>query len=291
MLSYRHSFHAGNHADVLKHAVLISVLKYFGQKDTAYTLVDTHAGAGAYQLDSVEAEKIREADGGIHKLREAARLNHQGKLPKILTEYLTFVNDFNERRAEWTRYPGSPAIAAALAREQDRLRFFELHSTDHRLLQQRFEKDSRVQVKREDGFAGLKALLPPPSRRGLTLIDPSYAIKKTDYRAVSEAVNESVRRFGSGTYVVWYPVLALTAAQQLRETLRKAAHAHQLNWLDVQLKVKRPPKQGFGMYGSGMFLINPPWTLPALLEPAMPVLVEALGEDEARGFILEHAIA
>lgn len=288
MLSYRHSFHAGNHADVLKHAVLISVLKYFGQKDTPYTLVDTHAGAGAYQLDSAEAEKVREADGGIHKLRVAAK---GGKLPKILAEYLTFVNDFNERRAEWTRYPGSPTIAAALTRAQDRLRFFELHSTDHRLLAQRFEKDARVQVKREDGFAGLKAALPPPSRRGLVLIDPSYEIKKTDYRTVSEAINDSVRRFPSGTYAVWYPVLSLTAAQQLRDTLRKAANAHKVNWLDAQLKVKRPPKQGFGMYGSGMFVVNPPWTLPGLLEPAMPVLVEALGEDDGRGFILEHAIA
>jgi 23S rRNA (adenine2030-N6)-methyltransferase len=264
------------------------MLKYFGQKETAYTLVDTHAGAGAYQLDSAEAQKIREADGGIFKLREAAK---QGKLPKILAEYLTFVTEYNERRPDWTQYPGSPVIAAALSRPQDRLRFFELHSTDHRLLAQRFEKDRRVQVKREDGFVGLKSLLPPPSRRGLTLIDPSYEIKQTDYRAVAEAVNDGLRRFSGGTYAIWYPVLALTAAQQLRDNLRKAAQAHKANWLDAQLKVKRPPKQGFGMYGSGMLVINPPWTLPGLLEPAMPVLAEMLGEDDGRGFILEHVIA
>ena len=286
MLSYRHAFHAGNHADGLKHTVLISVLKYFGQKDKPYWVIDTHAGAGAYQLDSQESAKVREADGGVHRLRELAKTT---KLPPILADYLHFVADLNERK-DWTRYPGSPAIAASLTRADDRLRFFEMHTTDHRLMAHRFEKDARVQVKREDGFAGLKALLPPPSRRGLVLIDPSYEMK-TDYRAVSEAINDALRRFPDGTYAVWYPILSLTAAHRLPEILRKAAQTNKANWLDVQLKVKRPPKANFGMYGSGMFLINPPWNLPALLEPAMPILAETLGLDEGKGFILEHAIA
>jgi 23S rRNA (adenine2030-N6)-methyltransferase len=286
MLSYRHAFHAGNHADVLKHTVLISVLKYFGQKDKPYWVIDTHAGAGAYQLDSQESAKVREADGGVHRLRELAKTT---KLPPILADYLHFVADLNDRK-DWTRYPGSPAIAASLTRADDRLRFFEMHTTDHRLMAHRFEKDARVQVKREDGFAGLKALLPPPSRRSLVLIDPSYEMK-TDYRAVSEAINDALRRFPDGTYAVWYPILSLTAAHRLPEILRKAAQTHKANWLDVQLKVKRPPKANFGMYGSGMFLINPPWNLPALLEPAMPILAETLGLDEGKGFLLEHAIA
>jgi len=287
MLSYRHAYHAGNHADVLKHAVLIAVLKYFGQKDKPYTLVDTHAGAGFYQLDSAEAVKVREADGGIHRLRELAK---SSKLPAILSEYLQFINELNERKPDWTRYPGSPAIAASLTRPADRLRFFELHSTDFRLIAQRFEKDERIQIKREDGFAGLKSLLPPPSRRGLVLIDPSYEMK-TDYQAVSEAINDALRRFPGGTYAVWYPVLSHTASHRLPEILRKAAKMHDANWLDAQLKIKRPPKANIGMYGSGMFLINPPYTLPALLEPAMPLLADALGLDDGKGFVLEHAIA
>lgn len=286
MLSYRHAFHAGNHADVLKHAVLIALLKYLGQKDKPYQVVDTHAGAGAYQLDSPEAEKVREADGGILRLREAAG----AALPPLLTDYLAFVKAFNEHKTPWTRYPGSPAIVAALARPTDRLRFFELHSTDQRILSSRFENDERVQVRREDGLAGLKSALPPPSRRGLTLIDPSYEVK-TDYRAVVEATGDALKRFPAGMMAIWYPVLANSMAQQLPRDLRRLAEAGGHDWLDVELRIKRPPKQGFGMYGSGMFLLNPPWTLPAQIDAALPALVERLGEDEGRASRLEHAIA
>ena len=284
MLSYRHAFHAGNHADVLKHFVLVCLLRHLAQKDKPFWVIDTHAGAGAYGLDAGYATQNAEFESGI------GRLWHWEQLPPALADYVDLVRAMNPA-GELRFYPGSPYLTAKLLRPQDRLRLYEMHPTDVDLLGKTFQGDKRILVTRGDGFAGLKALLPPPPRRALALIDPSYEIKKTDYRAVADAVADSLRRFAGGTYAIWYPVLALPAAHQLPELLRKAAQAAKASWLDVQLRVNLPPKAGFGMYGSGMFVVNPPYTLPGLLEPALPLLVDALGLDDARGFQLDHEIA
>ncbi len=278
MLSYRHAFHAGNHADVLKHLVLVHLTRYLGQKDKPFWYIDTHAGAGAYSLDSGHAIKLSESKDGI------ARLWERNDLPASVADYIALVRRINpERRLQ--SYPGSPYFALWTMREADRLRLFELHSKDARLLHENFEGEGRqVVVESTDGFAGLKALLPPPSRRGLVLIDPSYE-EKQDYERVFHALKDALTRFSGGTYALWYPQLTRLEAHELPRRLK---HLPTGKWLHVALRVRTPAKDSFGMHGSGMFVINPPWTLHATLAEVMPYLVKVLGIDEGAGFTLEQ---
>jgi 23S rRNA (adenine2030-N6)-methyltransferase len=276
MLSYRHAFHAGNHADVLKHFVLVQLLRYLNQKDKPWWYVDTHAGAGAYALDSTYAKKNAEFEGGI------SRLWREGELPAPLADYVDQVRALNPD-GRLRHYPGSPLIALNLARPEDRLRLFELHSTDHNLLQQNMrEAGHRVAIRQADGFLEIKSVLPPPPRRGLTLIDPSYEDKQ-DYVRVIGALKEGISRFATGMFMVWYPQIQLGTAHQLPERLRKLAD----KWLDVRLTVQAPSPDGFGMHGSGLFVVNPPFTLAATLREVMPLLVEILGQDGAAGYALD----
>ena len=278
MLSYRHAFHAGNHADVLKHLVLVQLTRYLGQKDKPFMVIDTHAGAGAYALDSGYAVKLAEYKEGI------GRLWGHNDLPPALAEYVDLVRRLNpDRRLQ--AYPGSPFIALWTMREQDRLRLFELHSNDARLLQENFQDAGRqVIVESGDGFAGLKALLPPPSRRALVLIDPSYEDKQ-DYERVFHALKDSLTRFSGGTYALWYPQLTRLDAHELPQRLKRLPVK---SWLHVALRVSTPSKDGFGMHGSGMFVLNPPWTLYVTLAGVMPFLAETLGLDAGAGFTLEQ---
>ena len=283
MLSYRHAFHAGNHADVLKHCVLVQLLRHLNQKDKPWWFVDTHAGAGAYALDSDYAQKNAEFEGGISRLwpYAAPQAERPADLTPALADYLAQVRAINPD-GKLRHYPGSPLIALQLARADDRLRLFELHSTDHRLLEQNFaEVGRRVAIRQADGFAEIKSVLPPPPRRGLTLIDPSYEDKQ-DYVRVVAALKEGISRFATGMFMVWYPQLQLGTARQMPEKLRKLAD----KWLDVSLTVQAPAADGFGMHGSGLFIANPPWTLADTLAEVMPVLVTALGKDETAGYQL-----
>jgi 23S rRNA (adenine2030-N6)-methyltransferase len=278
MLSYRHAFHAGNHADVLKHFILVELTRYLAQKDKPFWYIDTHAGAGAYALDSAYAAKLAEYKDGI------ARLWARNDLPPVLTAYVELVCRMNpERRLQ--SYPGSPYFALWTLREDDRLRLFELHSKDARLLAENFsDAGKRVIVEAEDGFAGLKALLPPPPRRALILIDPSYE-QKQDYERVVQALKEALTRFPGGTYALWYPQLTRLEAHELPRRLK---HLPAAKWLHVALRVREPAKDGFGMHGSGMFIVNPPWTLHATLAATMPYLAEVLAIDDGAGFTLEQ---
>jgi 23S rRNA (adenine2030-N6)-methyltransferase len=172
-------------------------------------------------------------------------------------------------------YPGSPWIARQLLRDGDRLRLFEMHSTDTRLLQECFAGSGRqVVVTPGDGFAGLKGILPPPPRRALVLIDPSYETRG-DYTAVVQALQDALKRFATGTYAVWYPLLAKPEARQLPERLKNLAAA---NWLEATLCVREPARDGFGMHGSGMFVINPPWTLEQTLADTLPAMAQLLAQ-------------
>ncbi len=271
MLAYRHAFHAGNHADVLKHAILVAVLHHLNAKDKAWRLVDTHAGAGAYALHGESAQKLGEYRQGI------ARLWQQASLPPLLADYLAQVRQFNPHE-ELTAYPGSPCLAKAMMRVQDQLRLYELHPADHALLAEAFADDKTVQVARADGFAGIKAQLPPPSRRGLLLMDPSYELK-TDYAAVAAAAQEALTRFAEGMVMVWYPQIDAREAANLPVRLKAIANAQaRKGWLHARLTVAEPNDRGFGMLGSGVFLINPPHTLRAQLREALPVLVKLLGQ-------------
>lgn len=281
MLSYRHAFHAGNHADVLKHFVLLALLDYYSRKDKAWWYVDTHAGAGCYALDSVQAGKTAEFSAGIGRIWE------QTSAPEVLHGYLDAVRQFNPH-GHLTFYPGSPAIAMTRLREQDRMRLFELHPADAQLLGQTFARDTdRVMVRKTDGFSALRALLPPLTRRAVVLIDPPYEVKE-DYKRVVSVLGDAMRRFPSGSYMVWYPLLARPEAQQLPEHLAALGAE---SWLDVRFVQRKPSRDGFGMFGSGLYITNPPWTLPQVLEEAMPWLVRMMGEDEGADFDMEHRIA
>jgi 23S rRNA (adenine2030-N6)-methyltransferase len=281
MLSYRHAFHAGNHADVLKHFILLELIRHLNQKDAPYWYIDTHAGAGLYALDSGYATRLAEYQGGI------GRLWQRNDLPPPLADYVAQVRSLNPS-GELRIYPGSPWFAQTALRTQDKLKLFELHSSDSPLLQQNFRNlGRRVQIQAGDGFAGLKALLPPAPRRALVLIDPSYETRD-DYRQTLAALKDSLKRFATGVYALWYPQLSRPEARQLPEQLRALPMK---SWLDVSLSVATPSTDGFGMHGSGMFIINPPWTLQATLAQTLPCLVEALGQDAGATFHIEHGEA
>jgi 23S rRNA (adenine2030-N6)-methyltransferase len=281
MLAYRHAFHAGNHADVLKHLVLSQVLRYMGEKDKAYTLVDTHAGAGGYSIEGRYAQKTAEYSAGV------ARLYDRKDLPAPLAAYMDLVRQFNTD-GQLRQYPGSPAIANLLMREQDRLRCYELHPTDHRILASYLESRPNTQVSDKDGFASLKGELPPPSRRAVVLMDPPYEIK-TDYGKVLAALREGLQKFAEGVFLIWYPQLALLESTQLAQRLKAAADAGaKKGWLHVRLTVTQADERGFGMLGSGMFVVNPPFTLHDELQECLPYLVEKLGQYDGANFVLEQ---
>lgn len=291
MLSYRHAFHAGNHADVLKHMVTIQLMRYLGQKETPYMVIDTHAGAGVYALDGNYASKNAEYETGI------APLWDRTDLPEAVADYVQLVKDLNPS-GKMRYYPGSPYCANQVLREQDRLRLYELHPTESKVLADNFRKleehaaaqgkrpsgrGKRVLVDRGDGFLALKALLPPPSRRALVLIDPPYEDKR-DYQRVKETLQEALLRFPTGTYAVWYPVLQRIEAKNFSDRLKRLGAK---SWLNVSLSISSPSPDGFGLHTSGMFVLNPPWTLEATLKEVMPYLVKVLGRDSSAGFVLE----
>jgi 23S rRNA (adenine2030-N6)-methyltransferase len=281
MLAYRHAFHAGNHADVLKHLVLVQVLRRMAEKDKPFTVVDTHAGAGGYALDSSYARKKHEADGGIGALWNAA------DLPAALADYVRLVRDFNGGGSKLEQYPGSPAFAQMLLREHDRLRLYELHPTDERILASFLGTRPHTQVHLADGFAAVKSELPPPSRRGVLLIDPSYEIK-TDYTRVLGTVREALQRFAECVVLVWIPQLQLVESAQLPQRLAGAADAAPRGWLHARLTVQQADAQGFGLIGSSMFVINPPYMLHSVLDETLPVLTDRLGQYDGAHYLLEQ---
>ncbi len=300
MFSYRHGFHAGNHADVLKHTVLIALLRYLTEKDAALMVLDTHAGAGLYRLDGDYAQTSGEADEGIHRLLAD---DTPDLVDPLLQDYATLIAGFNPG-GKLKVYPGSPFIAQSLLRAHDKLKLFELHPADARALSgniAQLDAGRQVSVLHEDGFESVRKLLPPPSRRALLLCDPSYEVK-TDYGRVLDLVTESLKRFPTGTYAVWYPVIPRPEAHDLPRRLKTLVTKSAKPWLHATLTVKsgrisvgqrvaaqtggrttRP-----GLPASGMFIVNPPYTLAKALRPALAEMAELLGQDGAGSFTLEH---
>lgn len=284
MLAYRHAFHAGNHADVLKHLVLTQVLRYMGQKDKAYTLIDTHAGAGGYSLASPEAQKKGEFEHGV------LRLWDRPDLPPAVADYLDRVRAFNPEGG-LGRYPGSPEIARQLLRPQDSLRLFELHPADLKNLAAHHAGRPHTEVHGDDGFSGLKTQLPPPSRRGVVLMDPSYELK-ADYGLVVATLREALARFAEAVILVWYPQVSRLEAVELPKRLKNLAQGPKIKgWLHARLTVQPLDQQGYGLAGSGMFVINPPWTLHAALAEALPYLSEVLAQYDGASYLLEQRVA
>ena len=284
MLAYRHAFHAGNHADVLKHLVLMLVLQHMSLKDKGWRYVDTHAGAGGYSLQGDYARKRGEFELGIGRLWDRV------DLPAQLADLVALVRDFNGGKAI-VQYPGSPAIAQALMRPQDQLRLHELHPTDYKILNTYLGETPGIEVKMSDGFASLKTHLPPPTRRGVLLIDPPYEIK-TDYARTLAALREALVLFPEAVVLVWLPQVALIEATQLPPRLKAAADSGgKKGWLLARLTVAQPDERGFGMMGSSVFVANPPHTLHAALQPVLPFLAQAMAQFDGAKSALERSAA
>ncbi len=282
MFSYRHAFHAGNHADVLKHLVLIHCLQYLQEKDGALHLIDTHAGAGLYSLRDGYAAVSQECQGGIDRLWSSSEFAQ----PEFRA-YREAIAHFNPKEGLEV-YPGSPFILAQLLRPQDRLRLFELHPSDIGALQTNMatlDKRLQIDVRQQDGFVFLKSLLPPPSRRGLILMDPSYELK-SDYRAVETSLREALDRFATGTYLIWYPVLQRPESKQLVKRLRTLCDEFQRPWLRAELRIAHQASSR-RLQSSGVWVINPVWTLAPFLETILPILQTKLGEDSDATYDLE----
>ena len=277
MLAYRHAFHAGNHADVLKHIVLMLVLRHMNAKPKPYRYVDTHGGAGGYSLEGRYAQKKGEYERGI------GRLWTRTDLPEVVADYVALVRRFNPDGV-LAQYPGSPALAQMLLRPHDQLRAFELHPTEQKILRATLAATPSAIAYDGDGFVGLKSQLPPSSRRAAVLIDPSYE-GNGDYGRVVATLREALARFAPGVYMVWYPQVSKLEAASLPKRLEALAPK---GWLHARLSVQQPDAQGFGLAGSGMFVINPPHALAAQLQAVLPWLVDALGQYDGAHFALDR---
>lgn len=285
MFSYRHAFHAGSHADILKHLTLIHLVEYLQEKPVALTMVDTHAGAGIYSLEDGFAAVSKEAEGGIYRLLKFKEAGNP--IPESVQTYLDCIEAENIG-GELKTYPGSPFILARLLRPQDRLKLFELHPKEIDILRHNIgelKQSKQIDVYAEDSFSRLKGLLPPPSRRGLVLIDPSYEDKQ-DYRYLELAIEEALQRFATGCYAVWYPILSRRESIALPDRMKKICAAHQRSWLHTELRIENAPGER-RLQASGMFIINPPWTLEKHLADALPTLTKALGIDGGAQFLLK----
>jgi 23S rRNA (adenine2030-N6)-methyltransferase len=266
LLSYRHSFHAGNFADVLKHIVLVEILEYLAGKEKAFEYIDSHAGAGLFDLTHGHAEKLEEFRGGIGRL--------WGRDWPQFESYFEVIRACNPH-GSLNYYPGSPLIAMHFMRPQDRAWLFELHPKDYRRLEKNTQANHRIRVACQDGHQGVLALLPPASRRGLILIDPSYEIK-SEYEQVSETVKKAYKKFSTGIYAIWYPVVEREKVHELERSL-VASGIRDIQRFELGLA---PDSDGRGMTASGMIVINPPWKLYEKMSRVLPELAGALGVSE-----------
>ena len=279
MLSYRHAFHAGNFADVLKHSVLTLVLEYMTRKEKGFYYIDSHSGAGMYQLADEYAQKTGEYKDGIAKLIE------QQDLPEALEPYIDLVKDLNREEAELSLYPGSPGIARQFTRRQDSAHLFELHPTDIEHLKEYSQRWNKSHVKQSDGYQGVLGLVPPPNRRGVVLIDPPYELKEDYLKAVRTIVN-AYKKFATGTYILWYPVVKRELVEQMQNAFTKSDVR---NVVQVEYCQKADTTE-YGMTGTGLFIVNPPWQLSQQLEEILPYLKAKLGENET-SYTLKQLIA
>ncbi|MFA7415598.1 MAG: 23S rRNA (adenine(2030)-N(6))-methyltransferase RlmJ [Rhizobium sp.] len=269
-MNYRHIYHAGNFADVLKHAVLARLIVYLQQKDKAFRLLDTHAGIGLYDLSSEEAQKTGEWRDGIGRLMDAEL---PANVSLLLEPYLGAVRALNPGGA-LTLYPGSPKLARMLFRPQDRLSAMELHPDDCRSLSRLFEGDFQVRVTELDGWLALGAHLPPKEKRGIILVDPPFEAEG-EYDRLIDGLARAYRRFATGTYCLWYPIKKGAPITAFHEAL-KALEIPKM--LCAELSV-RSDRDTTGLSGSGLVIVNPPFTLKNDLHAVLPELKRILAQD------------
>lgn len=306
MLSYRHGFHAGNHADILKHMTLCLLMRSLGRKDKPMTVIDTHAGAGLYSLHSSFAQKNREFESGLSAVIDdpvlqeyvpefydvLSRANQRNpfRRPEIkkTEEPTTDTESTNDRLytpAELKErlnkgsdfvYPGSPFFEFCLSRRDDSVFLSDLHTAEFESLRSIFKDKRKMHIELKDGLAGLKALLPPIKKRGLILIDPSYELK-TDYRETVRAVKEGASRFNQGVFAVWYPVLSRLQdrSKNLTQELRRTG----LPLLQAEIRVSAQQEE-YGMCGSGMLIVNFPYRFEEEAEPVIGRLYEKLCDQD-----------
>lgn len=268
MLSYQHGFHAGNIADVLKHAVLCQVIDHLLQKNKPFYFHDTHAGRGLYDLTHPVAQKTGEYRDGI------ARIWNHRDMPAGLAPYIRTLQAFNTGTG-LRMYAGSSLLAQRMMTGADRLAANELHPQEYQALHDNVKGLRNLRVSKEDGYAALKAALPPKERRGVVLIDPSYELVADDF-AVVDALREALKRFSTGIYLVWYPVVEPARA---RKMVRGIAALAKEKILQLELFVRDPVAGSGGMAGSGMLVINPPWQLDVVMQETLPWLVKQLAPD------------
>ncbi|MEJ2046020.1 MAG: 23S rRNA (adenine(2030)-N(6))-methyltransferase RlmJ [Reinekea sp.] len=267
MLSYRHGYHAGNFADVLKHFVQVELLKYLHNKDKPFDYIDTHAGAGRYQLNKGFAKKKQEYLNGITKLWPDGDESFND-----LHDYLALIRNLNQNTL--TLYPGSADIAAHWLREQDKGWYFELHGDDFQHLQQQYGKIRRIKLRQEDGFKALSALLPTQSRRALVLIDPPYELKE-DYRRIISSVKQAYKKMPQAIFAIWYPVVDRA---RVRDIQRHFQHSGIRNIVRYELGIQADTRD-YGMTSAGMIVINPPWTLNDTVNRVLPGLAKKFSLD------------
>lgn len=275
-MNYRHAYHAGNFADVLKHVVLSLSLVHLAKKAAPFRVIDTHAGIGLYDLDGEEATKTGEWRGGIGRLIGPDAEPLPPAAAALLEPYLTAIASFNAEadpeRAP-LRYPGSPCLALALMRPDDRLVANELHPDDAATLRRTLARDKRAKVLELDGWLALKAQLPPKERRGLILVDPPFEEAGELDRIVSGLANAR-RRFDGGVYVLWYPIKDMRPVAQFHQAMATVARGESLA---VELMI-RSPVDSNRLNGCGLIVMNPPYTLEADLNVLLPVLSERLAD-------------
>jgi 23S rRNA (adenine2030-N6)-methyltransferase len=260
-MNYRHAYHAGNGADVLKHVVLLALLDHLNRKDTPYCYLDTHAGRGMYPLGAAETQRAGEFRDGIAKLLDTA------DVPPAVSRYLDVINRVGVEEGALVRYPGSPAIALEALRPQDRAVLVELHHGEATALKNTLYRDRRAQVHERDGHEALLALIPPKEKRGIVLIDPPYE-QPDEFDRLEQTLLAATSRWPSGVYAVWYPIKHGEAAQRFLNRMAASGIRRQLV---IELTHERDDLPG-GLNGSGMLIINPPYQLEQTLSGSLPWL-------------------
>jgi 23S rRNA (adenine2030-N6)-methyltransferase len=278
-MNYRHIYHAGNFADVFKHAVLARIIAYLKRKEAAFRVIDTHAGIGLYDLGSEEAQKTGEWHGGIGKLLDAALT---GAPAEWLHDYLSVVRALNPEGG-LRLYPGSPLLTRHLLRRQDRLTAIELHPEDAKNLKNVFTGDHHVRVIELDGWLALGAHLPPKEKRGLVLIDPPFE-EEGEFARMADGLKKAHRRWPGGIYAFWYPIKDRAAVERFRQSLRETGIP---KILDVSFSIRAPSPEA-RLDGCGMAIVNPPYLLQDELAAILPALTRLLGEDKGATWALEQ---
>jgi 23S rRNA (adenine2030-N6)-methyltransferase len=280
LFSYRHSFHAGNHGDVLKHICQMLIIEKLKSKDKGFVYIDTHSGAGLYQLDTAEAQLTSEYQQGISKVQA-----YDGN-DSAISAYQSLCATYLQTQ----HYPGSPEIARAMLREQDQLQLIEWHNQEIINLKSNM-RGHNIATHHRDGFEGLIALTPPALARGMVLIDPSYELID-DYQQVVNAVTKAHQRWAGGIYMIWYPLLSKRAQAKYGQSefmLEKLAKAPFKNLLVAELLLEDPDKDT-GMYGSGLAIVNAPWQLDTQLKSILSQLSILLAQSPKASYRLEWLI-